>query len=361
MKPTPATVALCVVLALACSRHDDRGTPGHSSDAMVNGHGISVVRVATIGADDRTGAIGDMPFSVSRDSRGNVYLGWSGSTGVPVFDSAGKFVRTIGSKGSGPGELLSAANVVAGRGDTIWITDRQNARISAFSADGRFLTARPLPGMLDGLVQLSTGEMVINAVVVGKGAGKRAHVIDTAGNLIRSFVDAGAGGPPDGPERFVFTPDRGTGGLVSAARSRYDIRVWSADGIVSRSVQRSPGWFVIRPPGKFDEGPGASLVGAAQTPDGGFLVVANTPTGGWKTWAAGAALTGDVSIKSMPMDSLFHTTIEHLDQRGDSIGAVTIPAMGLRILENGLVSTYRLLPDGLPIIELWRPRIATGR
>lgn len=62
--------------------------------------------------------------------------------GVSVFDPAGKFLRTIGHEGDGPGEFRAA--FIALRGDTLAMQDPRSQRASFFSvATGQLLGQRP--------------------------------------------------------------------------------------------------------------------------------------------------------------------------------------------------------------------------
>lgn len=55
---------------------------------------------------------------------------------VRVFDSEGRFLRTIGRKGEGPGEFEGAVAVHFDRDDRIWVVDARNARYEVFDETG---------------------------------------------------------------------------------------------------------------------------------------------------------------------------------------------------------------------------------
>ena len=57
---------------------------------------------------------------------------------VRMWDQRGKLIREIGRNGNGPGEF--AGPVSAGwRGDTLWVFDSRQARISLFKPNGDFV------------------------------------------------------------------------------------------------------------------------------------------------------------------------------------------------------------------------------
>jgi hypothetical protein len=73
------------------------------------------------------------------DARDNLYVLDAGNNRVLVFDAKGKFVRRIGKKGGGPGELLSPVGLAITRDGYIAITDLGRPAISLFKTDGSFV------------------------------------------------------------------------------------------------------------------------------------------------------------------------------------------------------------------------------
>jgi hypothetical protein len=64
---------------------------------------------------------------------------------IRVFDRNGRFLSLAARRGQGPGELMMATGMVRA-GETIWVNDPGNARLSAFSAvDGRYIRQIGLP------------------------------------------------------------------------------------------------------------------------------------------------------------------------------------------------------------------------
>ncbi|HEY8484047.1 MAG TPA: 6-bladed beta-propeller [Longimicrobiales bacterium] len=80
---------------------------------------------------------------------GRIYVLQSQEQLIRVFDGTGKFVGTIGRRGAGPGEFVSPYRM-GWRGDTLWVIDGGQNRISFFGPDGAFLgslgTGWPAPG-----------------------------------------------------------------------------------------------------------------------------------------------------------------------------------------------------------------------
>lgn len=77
-------------------------------------------------------------FSVALDPDGNHYIGMDAE--IRVFDSSGRYVRTIGRRGKGPGEFNMPPFPIWFSGDSIMAMDRNLMRTTAFGADGKVLS-----------------------------------------------------------------------------------------------------------------------------------------------------------------------------------------------------------------------------
>ena len=78
------------------------------------------------------------------DDVGFIYAMLPNAGSVLVFDQAGRYVRTIGRKGEGPGEFqLAAAHGLIG--DTLWVRNWPTPRISLFRTDGSHIRTTATP------------------------------------------------------------------------------------------------------------------------------------------------------------------------------------------------------------------------
>ena len=80
-----------------------------------------------------------MVRDIDADAQGNIYVVEGRLSHVCVFDENGKYIRTIGSKGQGPGELQMPIYVQVTDNDEIAVHDYSGQRLSHFSIDGAFL------------------------------------------------------------------------------------------------------------------------------------------------------------------------------------------------------------------------------
>ena len=82
------------------------------------------------------------------DLEGNIYVLDSKETRIKVFDREGAFLKTIGQKGQGPGEMQSARSLSITPNNEILVSDWSAGALHFFSLDGKFLKSINLKGML---------------------------------------------------------------------------------------------------------------------------------------------------------------------------------------------------------------------
>lgn len=119
---------LCLGLLTACQA--DGPTPRREPSWTLS-------REAVAGAGDGPDALTAVS-GVTVDGAGSVFVAQRQDGVVRVYDRRGRFLRVIGRPGEGPGELDTPANL-GWRGDTLWVQDSGNRRISFFHQDGIFI------------------------------------------------------------------------------------------------------------------------------------------------------------------------------------------------------------------------------
>jgi hypothetical protein len=80
------------------------------------------------------------PTDVAWDSTGNIYItdGYINSR-VAKYDKNGDWVKSWGTKGSGPGQFSTPHTIAVDRSNNIYVGDRANRRIQVFDTEGTFL------------------------------------------------------------------------------------------------------------------------------------------------------------------------------------------------------------------------------
>jgi DNA-binding beta-propeller fold protein YncE len=80
------------------------------------------------------------PTDVAITPAGDTYVSDGyGNNRVVQFDAEGKFVRTWGKLGTGPGEFSTPHSIVVDSHGRLYVADRNNARIQVFDRQGQFL------------------------------------------------------------------------------------------------------------------------------------------------------------------------------------------------------------------------------
>jgi sugar lactone lactonase YvrE len=100
----------------------------------------------------------NQPNDVVIAANGDVFVaqghtpGAEGDARVLKFDKNGKFIKSWGGKGSGPGQFQVAHGIAIDAKNLLWVADRENQRIQVFDQDGKFVREvkyKGLPCSLD--------------------------------------------------------------------------------------------------------------------------------------------------------------------------------------------------------------------
>lgn len=75
---------------------------------------------------------------VAVDSQGRIFVLDVAVQEIRLFSPEGRFLRTLATRGNGPGELESARDILMGPGDTLLVPDWGNQRMNRFAPDGSF-------------------------------------------------------------------------------------------------------------------------------------------------------------------------------------------------------------------------------
>jgi hypothetical protein len=176
------------------------------------------------------------PYSVAIDHNQLVYICDLHNHCVKVFSNTGDYVRTIGRKGQGPGDLYGPEYITWTTDGDLLVNDGGNRRIQWFSPDGKSKHISKQIEYLDWIGVLSKNEFAIYAhlntfkhrklISIMNNKGKVLREIgkyhDTAKNLFES-------------ERLHFSIDE-KGNIYAANRGTPVIRKYSNDGKLIRVI-----------------------------------------------------------------------------------------------------------------------------
>jgi hypothetical protein len=130
-----ATLLLCALIWSACGA-DRRSEVPHRLVPLALSEGL------VIGSAD-----GSEPYTFTRisditvDPSGRIYVLDQIDARILVFDHSGRFVRTVGRRGEGPGEFVQPTGM-GWVGDTLWVSDQRLARIALFDTAGSAIGTR---------------------------------------------------------------------------------------------------------------------------------------------------------------------------------------------------------------------------
>ena len=124
---------------------------------------IAIEFVRTIGnvdTDDENLAFSS-PLDMVEDESGSLYILDSGNQRIQVFGPDGKYLRTIGRKGQGPGEFASLNSIAVDRQGNLHVLDDAQKRIQVLTPQGEVLKTIPVTKLrLDRIRLLGTGTLV---------------------------------------------------------------------------------------------------------------------------------------------------------------------------------------------------------
>jgi hypothetical protein len=197
---------------------------------------------------------------------GRLAVANAGSQEIRFYDAAGKYLRTAGGQGGGPGEFRGLGAIQLLRGDSIFAFDIMQQRLSVFTPEGDFVRSASLERTPDGGMPFATGALRDGSLV--------ARVIGTAGGATdglqrrsETYFHYSADGKmldtlsvQPGSERFVQTQSGG-GDIMSMSittplfghtqlasvngeravfgdNESYELAVYTPDGALERLVRR---------------------------------------------------------------------------------------------------------------------------
>ncbi len=148
------------------------------------------------------------PQGVAMTNAGNIWASDTGNGRLQEFTTAGEFIRVVGSKGSGEGQLGEPGRVTIDSG-RVYVADHDN-RIEVFKTSGAFV--RQFGGTGSGNGQFSNpGDISVGPsgnIWISDTGNNRVQIFNFSGEYIRQFGSAGSGeGQFSGPIGVVADSD----------------------------------------------------------------------------------------------------------------------------------------------------------
>ncbi len=192
------------------------------------------------------------PRGLTVDGEGRIYVLDTGNHRIQVFNEEGRYLRTIGHEGEGPGEFQSPGSIAA-TGNRLLVTDMWDARLRAWSLEGELLQEKETsaPESLSLLQGLEDGSFVATYPIIerwttedGRGhSSGRALVparVSPDGDVTNAFVELPTSVPvfqrggmiavPQVPFSQPLVAASSTGNVYAARGDEYQILAFADSG-----------------------------------------------------------------------------------------------------------------------------------
>lgn len=138
------------------------------------------------------------PSDIIRDSAWNLYILDSGNNRIQKLNSEGKFIKTIGRKGQGPGEFQAARSMDIDTENNLFVFDVRSRRIEVLSSDGKPLRTIKFRAFSTGHIRLLKTGLIVRGgsldfgIVMGKvkKLPKLLEIVDQNGKTKLAFGEA---------------------------------------------------------------------------------------------------------------------------------------------------------------------------
>jgi hypothetical protein len=205
-------------------------------------------RILLLGEEEGPGYLGRVGRGglVQRSDGVFALLDSSEQDRVKFFDADGRYLRSFGRRGEGPGEFQVTNGLLLLEGDSVEVYDVVNRRFTVISPSytrGRISRSAEL--LAPGIVRLKDGTRIMNgALYTPGGLGLPLHQVDVEGRVLASF---GADPPIENlTARWAIRRLMATAGLDrvwAAPLARYRMEEWAVGGERIRTLEREVDWF----------------------------------------------------------------------------------------------------------------------
>ena len=262
---------------------------------------------------------------VVRDSRGRFIVApLADHASFAIFDSSGRFVRTVGRKGHGPGEYGFLV-VARTKGDSIVLGDVGARRLTYLTSDGEFVETVAVAGQVRDILFMDRDRVLVHAMQYGENTiGQPFYVLERDRSFSPAFgADTPAQRPPGVHDVFRNIAPNGKGGIWSAQVNRYEIEEWTATGSRTQTLVREIPWFVAwaTHPGRADQfRPVSSIMGIQRDARGLLWVFSVVADANWRASsqrpADGIERRGDPGLSFEELDNYVDTMVDVIDPVG---------------------------------------------
>jgi len=128
------------------------------------------------------------PGRFTVDAEDNIYIGDDSDSAIKVFDSQGKYLRTIGREGQGPGEFTDIGDIFLLPNGRLLVIDFQTRRTLFFSPEGQFLSSFQLKKDFERIYLATDSSCTLEEGIYGENKPERwIKTINFSGEELLSF------------------------------------------------------------------------------------------------------------------------------------------------------------------------------
>ncbi len=217
------------------------------AEPLYPGKTVILEEEITFNGEDKNGNL--IVYKIERFkvyNSGNIYFYDSPDRQIKVFDSNGKFIRIIGRKGRGPGEIEQTTGFDLTPSGKLVCLDFGNYRTSFFDPDGKYINSHRWDKARYGLFYVSDS-LYITKVSINQGYRHEVKAISISGNKLnklfeyvnfkRHITPSINIGIPYSPSSKLAADIRGSR-LYHTVDTKYTIDMWDIGGRLIRKIDR---------------------------------------------------------------------------------------------------------------------------
>jgi hypothetical protein len=359
-----ATAGICLLAAaeVVAQRPDSVRVAGPPACAECR---IELHPVLELGDDEGEGRLERTLASWARDSRGRIYLSGGSFGRVRVFDSSGRFLRTLAERDEGAEDPPSIGLVAVAPGDTVHLVDDLAAERRVLDPELREVRRAPTSVHLQAsslMLLLPGGELLASGVVpTREGIGFPLHRVGADGEAWLSFGSENPRHHPGGETMLRKLARSGASELWAGFLHRYRLERWTLEGEHRLTVVREAPWFepytrVTPVPG---EPPRPILMAMREDAEGRLWTLVRVAD---PEWERAEVLPADTAVlRRNPMAAhdlaeVYDTMVEVFDGRcGTLLHSQRFPGLLVGFLDDSHILEWRV--RGVvapPRLGVWR-------
>jgi hypothetical protein len=206
-------------------------------------NGMELILLQTISSDKNGQYIFIQPTILAADEEGQVFVLDTRDANIKVFNDRGQFLRMIGRKGRGPGELGLPVSMVIYKRSELAVYDAQARRLTYFSTKGEYLRSDSTATFSIAILSSDSRGNIICLVPIFRYGQLRFELRKYDSSLSKfDLIDATDWVKNDqfrlfkGTASFFVTPQDS---IVYGSPQNYEIRIFGDDGNLRKKIQKA--------------------------------------------------------------------------------------------------------------------------